>query len=212
VVPNGLADEAFVLRDLPRSDVVYLGRLETAQKGLDLLLEAWARVAPLLSDDLILAGDGPDEAALRAQVSALGLEGRVRFVGRVAGPARFDLLAGARVVAMPSRYETFGMVAAEALAVSTPVVAFDIPCLRNLVGSRTGIAVPAFDTDALADALVGLLSDPVLAADLGAGGPAAVATLRWDDLALRQADVYRRATGRAVAVAPGPVVPVLDRS
>jgi glycogen(starch) synthase len=104
------------------------------------------------------------------------------------------------------------MVAAEALAVSTPVVAFDIPCLRNLVGSRTGIAVPAFDTDALADALVGLLSDPVLAADLGAGGPAAVATLRWDDLALRQADVYRRATGRAVAVAPGPVVPVLDRS
>jgi glycogen(starch) synthase len=102
---------------------------------------------------------------------------------------------------MPSRYETFGMVAAEALATATPVVAFDIPCLRNLVGGRTGITVPAFDTGALADALVRLLSDPVLARDLGAGGPAAVAALRWDDLAVRQADVYLRATGRTLPAA-----------
>ena len=53
---------------------------------------------------------------------------------------RFAWLAGADLVAMPSRYETFGMVAAEALAVATPVVAFDIPCLRALVDDGVGAA------------------------------------------------------------------------
>jgi glycosyltransferase involved in cell wall biosynthesis/O-antigen/teichoic acid export membrane protein len=191
VVPNGLPDEAFFPRAAPRRHAVYLGRLESAQKGLDLLLQAWAAV-PESDDELVVAGDGPDEDALRILARELGIEHRVRFIGRVAAEDRFDLLASAKVVVMPSRYETFGMVAAESLAVATPVVAFAIPCLRGLVDASTGILVNAFDTAALAGAVGALLDDPDLARRLGEAGAESVAGLRWDLVAEQQADVYDR--------------------
>ena len=61
---------------------------------------------------------------------------RMRFAGWVAGPAKFALLASARVVAVPSRFETFGIVALEAAATGAPVVAFDIDCLREVRARR----------------------------------------------------------------------------
>ena len=95
-------------------------------------------------------------------------------------------------MAMPSRFETFGMVAAEALAVGTPVVAFDIPCLRSVVSSSGGILVPQFDTSAFASALVRLLNDDWLKFQLGNSGRATVDHLRWDGMAAVQQDFYSR--------------------
>ena len=109
---------------------------------------------------------------------------------------RFEWLARADLVAMPSRYETFGMVAAEALAVETPVVAFDIPCLRSLVDQDVGYRVPAFDVEQFAEALRALSTDAGRRRRLGAAGPARVAAYRWDDLAPRQGAVYRQVLDR----------------
>ena len=191
VIANGLGDAAFESYAGPRSGIAYLGRLETAQKGLDLLLEAYARIAADIDQDLLVGGDGPDREDLVDLAGTLGIGDRVRFVGRVSADERFSWLAGAALVAMPSRYETFGMVAAEALAVRTPVVAFDIPCLRALVDDRVGFRVPAFDTEAFAHALRSLVTDPAMARRRGEAGPAHVAALRWDDLAAHQGRVYR---------------------
>lgn len=193
VISNGLDDEAFKPRSLPRSNSLFLGRLEIAQKGLDLLIDAFARVADATDSDLVLAGDGPDEAAVKELVTRRGLGARVRFHGRAPSDTRFDLLAGADVVVMPSRYETFGMVAAESLAVGTPVVAFDIPCLRNLVDDFTnGVLVAPFDVEGFAESWVKLLTDANLRRRLGDAGPQAVAALHWDALAELQAEVYLR--------------------
>lgn len=213
VVPNGLDPAAF---DRPPPDtasddgsarrhLLYLGRLEIAQKGLDLLLRAYAHAAPLIDAQLHIAGDGPDEGVLRALAQELGIAERIRWLGRVDGTARFDLLATARVVCMPSRYETFGMVAAEALATGTPVLAFDIPCLRALVGDAVGVRVPAGDLTAYAEALAALAADPERCAALGAAGPPSVRRLDWDRIAAAQLAVYRAASGPvpdAAAVAP----------
>ncbi|MGA3220279.1 MAG: glycosyltransferase [Acidimicrobiales bacterium] len=196
-VRNGLDDTAFAARHRPRADVVYLGRLDVAQKGLDLLLDAYARVVSTVDCDLLLAGNGPDEALLRARVGSLHLGSRVRFLGRVADCDRFDLLAGARVVVMPSRHETFGMVALEAQAVGTPVLSFEIPCLRELNTAATGVSVAPFDVGAFASALAGLVRDPQRCSGLGAAASAAAKTLRWEELALRQEDVYLRAVREA---------------
>ncbi|MBC3839707.1 glycosyltransferase [Streptacidiphilus sp. 4-A2] len=161
VVPNGLEPSAHTPRPgRTRDHLLYLGRLEIAQKGLDLLLHAYAQASPALTADLYIAGDGPDGPALRALADRLGIGPRVHWLGRANGDDRFDLLAAARLVCMPSRYETFGMVAAEALAVGTPVLAFDIPCLRALVGPQVGVRVPAGDVPALAAALAELGDDP----------------------------------------------------
>lgn len=196
VVPNGLDPAAFEPRPPgAREHLLYLGRLEIAQKGLDLLLRAYAQAAPHIDAELHIAGDGPDERTLRALAAELGIADRVRWLGRVAGHARFDLLAGARLVCMPSRYETFGMVAAEALATGTPVLAFDIDCLRALVDDTVGRRVPAGDLTGYADALRELADDPRRCAALGSAGPAGVRRLDWDRIADAQLGVYRGASG-----------------
>jgi glycogen(starch) synthase len=197
VISNGLDEDAFAPRRHQRSNSLYLGRLELAQKGLDLLIEAFAGVALDTETDLLVGGDGPDEAAVRALVDDRGLSSRVRFIGRVDSGDRFDVLASADVVVMPSRYETYGLVAAEALAVATPVVAFTIPCLRNLVeDGRTGVLVDAFDVEAFANSWRGLLRDPSRRRSLGEAGPDSVAGLHWDLLAPAQGEVYRRVLER----------------
>jgi glycosyltransferase involved in cell wall biosynthesis len=212
-VPNGIdCDDWTAPAHRHRRDILYLGRLEIAQKGLDMLLEAYAGLGARVAGRLLLAGDGPDEGILRETAARLGIDGRVGFLGRVPAAERLDLIADAAVVAMPSRYETFGMVAAEALAAATPVVAFDIPCLQALVRPDVGIRVPAFDVPAFGAALATLLANPRLARDLGDAGPAAVADLRWDVLARRQEEVYlaalapaSTAVGRHRLMAPMPV-------
>lgn len=190
VIQNGLPDEAFLVRNQPRSNILYLGRLEIAQKGMDLLMLAFAAITHYTGRTLTIAGSGPDEARIRALADSLGVSDRVYFIGYVAPSDRFDLLASAEVVAMPSRYETFGMVAAEAVAVGTPVVAFDIPCLRSILSPANGILVPAFDTEAFAAALVRGLNDDQLKYRLGRFGKGTVNHLRWDGIAADQETLY----------------------
>jgi glycogen synthase len=195
VVPAGLPEEAFANWSRPRSDILYLGRLEVYQKGLDFLFEAFAKVADDIPQRLVIAGDGPDRDAVESLALKFGVFDRVQFVGWVPPEDRFKWLSSADFIAMPSRYESFGMVAAEALAVETPVVAFDIPCLRELVGSDVGAIVPEGDVDALAKAVRELSVDPRHRAILGAAGKAKVAHLTWDNIARAQASVYREMTG-----------------
>ena len=194
VIPGGLPGEAFEDWTRPRRDILYLGRLEMYQKGLDLLLDAFSRIANEIPQRLVIAGDGPDRLAVEAMALGLGLRDRVRFVGWIPPDGRFEWLSGADFIAMPSRYESFGLVAAEALAVETPVVAFDIPCLREIVGSDVGAIVPKDDVEALAKAMWELSVDPVRRAALGTAGKAKIAHLTWDRAAEAQGTIYREMT------------------
>jgi glycogen(starch) synthase len=206
VVPNALPPQAFSTAHRgPRSGIRYLGRIEDAQKGISLLLRAYATArhsAEGIAQDVLVAGEGPDRRALEALAAELGIADRVHFVGAVASADRFAWLAAAELVAMPSRYETFGMVAAEAMAAHTPVVAFDIDCLRNLVTDETGRRVPAFDVTAYGAALRELGADAALRSSLGNRGAADVAHLTWDNAAEHQGRIYSATLhGRLPAVA-----------
>jgi glycosyltransferase involved in cell wall biosynthesis len=182
---------------------VFVGRLEIAQKGLDLLLAAFAAEQDRLTGDLVLAGTGPDERKLRALAEDLGIAARVRFAGWVSGVEKYELLGAARVVAVPSRFETFGIVAVEALASASPVVAFDIPCLREVVPGDAGVRVPEFDVAAYGRALVEVAADPERR---GARGREFARTYSWDRLALDQERTYVSAVRpdqEAAHVGPG---------
>jgi len=194
VIPGGLPGEAFEDWTRPRRDILYFGRLEMHAKGLDLLLDAFAKIADAIPQQLVFAGDGLDRHAVETRAVALGLRDRVRFVGWIPRDERFKWLSGADFITMPSRYESFGLVAAEALAVETPVVAFDIPCLREIVGSDVGAIVPKGDVDALAKAVWELSIDPDRRAALGAAGKAKVSHLSWDRAAEAQGAIYREMT------------------
>lgn len=186
-----------------RSGIRFIGRLDIAQKGLDLLLDAYAAIASRVAQDLLIAGDGRDRERLERQARRLGISDRVKFLGWIPVRERMRYLAGADFVVMPSRYETFGMVAAEALAVSTPVIASSIPSLRELVTTANGILVPDLTIENLAAAMLRLAQDPVLRHRLGSRGPQSVDQLTWDDCARQQGDVYAEVLDGDAAVRQG---------
>jgi glycosyltransferase involved in cell wall biosynthesis len=190
VIGNGVPAEAFDGRRVAGDDIVFVGRLETAQKGLDLLLQAWASAAEKVQGTLVIAGTGPDEQALRALANEQGVADRVRFVGWVAGAAKLALLGSARVVAVPSRFETFGIVALEAAATGAPVVAFDIDCLREVVPDECGRRVAPFDVDAYAAALVETYHDTAYV-DAAEERRSFARRFDWDAAAAQQERVYR---------------------
>ncbi|MGK5682143.1 glycosyltransferase family 4 protein [Actinoplanes sp. URMC 104] len=144
---------------------LFLGRLDITQKGLDLLADAYAGAAPGTLP-LVIAGSGTrlDEHRL-GELMRPHAE-RVRLVGHVAGERKAALLTGAAFVVMPSRDETFGLVALEAMAHGKPVVHFDVPQL-SWIPADCGVKVPAFDAAALAGAVGELSRDGARRAELG---------------------------------------------
>jgi D-inositol-3-phosphate glycosyltransferase len=157
----------------PEALLIYVGRLQPI-KGLETLLDAMVRLPEATL--LIIGGDQdePDNghgALMREQVRALGLERRVRFLG--AQPQRRLRLfyAAADATVMPSYYESFGMVALEAMACGSPVVASRVGGLTTTIQDGiTGHLVPEGDPIALADCLAVLLADDEAGARLVARG------------------------------------------
>jgi glycogen(starch) synthase len=207
VIGNGIDPELLEQPAQLGRDILCIGRLELEGKGLDLLLMAWAQASRQIDADLVIAGRGPDEIRIERLVERLGLTSRVRFVGWVSGAEKARLLAGSRLVVQPSRAETFGIVAVEAFAAGTPVIAFDIPCLREVVPADCGRLVPPFDVQALTAAIVDLYPRTEHLLALSAAGRAFAAGYDWDVLARRQAEIYRSAAVQR----PAPAHPVLRR-
>src|SRR5262249_41558122 len=143
------------------------GRL-THEKGFDLLLCAFAKVAPAHHGvDLIIAGDGEEQMALRQLGSQLGLNGRVKFHGRATPEETVRLLNGAQLVVVPSRSETFGIVALEALAAGRPLLATRVggipETLSTLWGPQAILVEP--EASQIAVGLRELLDVPSTAGD-----------------------------------------------
>ncbi len=201
-VPNGVEATAFRMADAPPTHLLFVGRLDLHHKGGDLLLDAMRHVRAQLGDatpPLLIAGDGPDEATMRARTAALGLEDHVRFLGRVEGAAKYALMAGAHAVLMPSRFETFGMVAVEAQAAGAPVVTFDVGPLAGVAGGGGARLVQPFSVEAFAREAARLVTDPGWHAALRAQGRRWARQYDWNDLAARQEDVYLSAVDRHAA-------------
>jgi glycosyltransferase involved in cell wall biosynthesis len=154
--------------------VVALGRL-SYEKGFDLLVEAWAKVADAHPDWTVrVYGGGPEENALRAQIAAAGLEGRFELMGQTDDVPR--ALREASVLAMPSRAEGWPLVLGEAMATGVPCVAFDCaPGIREIVtDGEDGIVVAPGNVTGLAEAISRLIADERLRQEMGAKALAAV--------------------------------------
>jgi glycosyltransferase involved in cell wall biosynthesis len=196
VVANGVdcaAAEAARRSAPPRtgSQMLFLGRFEVHQKGLDVLIEAVRQVSAGVR--LLLAGDGKDRERVRGLVQTAGVEDRVELVGPVRGEAKWRLIAQSDLLVQPSRYETFGISVLEAMACGTPVVASDLPCLRELLPPAAGVQVPAGDPGALAEAINAVMASPDRRRSMEQAGPTLAGRYDWDAIARAQAAVYARA-------------------
>lgn len=142
---------------------------------------------------LVLAGpDGWGSEALAEAVDGARHRDRIVRLGWVTADQRAALLAGASVLAYPSRYEGFGFPPLEAMASGVPVVATIAGALPEVLGDAA-LLVPVGDVDALAEALAKLLDDSQLRATRIEAGLRQVAAYDWDRTAAAMVELYRRA-------------------
>ncbi|MFI5496462.1 glycosyltransferase [Actinoplanes sp. NPDC051859] len=182
-MPNPLMTVPKSLPTLDEKTVVTLRRL-SHDKGIDMLLEAWALVAPHHPDwDLKVFGAGPDEAPLRAQARELGLDDKPIFQGKTND---IDAaLSAASIYALPSREEGFPIAVMEAMAYGLPTVAFDCaPGIRELIDDEVsgGIVITAGNVFGMAAALERLIKDPDLRKRLGSAGQQSVRRFSPDSI------------------------------
>jgi len=177
IVPNGI--DLVARPDVPRdaNSVVYLGRINW-KKQLDRLIEATPRDVKL-----IIAGN--DEENLTPKLRELARGQDVEFPGPVYGDAKWELLARASVVALPSLSENFGNVIVEAMTMSTPVIVSpEVGVASDVEAARAGIVTHDFAT-----AITDVLRDPD---DYGRNGRALVeSTFTWDSVAARMEHEYQ---------------------
>lgn len=184
LVGNGVGDELFQVDRDEQDYLLFFGRLDLFQKGLDTLLRAMARlVSQKPGLRLIVAGRGRDAETVGSLAKQLGIAANVRLIRDVSAAQRLQLFAGARLLLMPSRFEGFGMVAAEAMAAGVLVVAAAAGALPEVVGPDGGILVRPNDAAALATAVAALLDDPDRRAELGRGARRRARRFSWDRVA-----------------------------
>lgn len=175
VVPNatgGRGGEAAARDALtPDGGLLFVGRLRV-RKGVEVLLAALARLrAAHPAARLAVAGDGEHRRALERTARRMGVAEAVDFLGRCDAARVRALLAGARVLAVPSIYEGMPLVVLEAMDAGVPVVASRVSGIPEVVADgATGWLVPPEDPEALAAALGEALAHPEEARRRGAAG------------------------------------------
>ena len=167
---NGYNPDIFFQQDIDRAGVLeshglnyegqdvalFAGKM-TRFKGIDILMQAAAQYEPARPNVItVLAGDGEERANLEAQAKELGLA-HVHFIGNVAQSELAKLYCIADVDLVPSRREPFGLVAVEAMACGTPVVATNQGGLPDFVNSSVGALVKPEDPDDLARGIIDTL-------------------------------------------------------
>lgn len=202
IVPNGIEVERFreprprpsiFARD--RRHVLYVGRLEP-RKGVDTLIRAMRDVQRHAPDvTLLVAGDGPNRAALEQLARDTGVA--ARFAGRLADddlPAYFQ---AADIVCSPALGgESFGIVLLEAMACGKPIVASRIDGYVELLGAAgSALLVPPGDEAALASEVLALINNDERRREMARRGAEDVRRYNWDGVARRIIEIYRRVQG-----------------
>jgi len=173
----------------PRPYILGIGRL-VPQKGFDVLIGAY-RESGVASHDLLIAGEGPEQTALAEQARRLGMEARIRFVGRADRRTALSLFAGCAFFVLPSRLEPMGIVNLEAMAAGKAVVAAGVGGVPEIVlHEQTGVIVPPEDPRAMAVAIARLAGDAKLRQTLGGGGLQTCRAFDWTAIAGRYTEIY----------------------
>jgi glycogen(starch) synthase len=192
-IPNGVGEEFFALDPEEKSFILSLGRIDFYMKGLDLLLEAFSRMRST-SVSLKIAGGGKagDMKRLTELIRRLNLENRVEYMGRVEEEEKLELLRTCLFLAMPSRFEGWGITAVEANAAGKAVLGTKISGLEEAVeNNQTALLIEPERIDPLVSAMDFLVENKDQRRHLGRQGREWARRFSWDSIAEEQLAFYR---------------------
>lgn len=197
--------------DPDQRNILFAGRIEPL-KGIDTLLQAMALIQRREPNTIsnvtvsIIGGDpwsdDPDDEMRRLQLlrRELDIHDLVTFLGSKDQELLPYYYSAAEVVVMPSHYESFGLVALEAMACSTPVIASEVGGLAFIVkDGETGYHIPSRDPEALADRIFRLLSDEATRRDLGKNAYLHAQEYAWPKIGRRIFDLYEQVAAAKMA-------------
>jgi D-inositol-3-phosphate glycosyltransferase len=202
--------------------VLYVGRFDP-RKGIETLVRAYAQLVERSADAgnlhlLIVGGsdpqedDGAERLRIEGIVNSLGIGASIEFVGMVGHDLLPLYYTAADVCVIPSHYEPFGLVAIEAMACGTPVVASAVGGLKfTVVPEETGLLVPAKDEAAFANAIERILTDDLWVQQVRKQAVTRVQDhFSWTGVAVQLSDLYRSLLARSILqparlrIAPAP--------
>ncbi len=178
---------------LPPGYILFVGRV-AANKGLDTLLDAVARIEPPKRPPVVLMGqDWGQRTGLEARARSLGIGAGVRFLGHVEDPVEYRaVVRGASTLALPSEYEAFGLVLLEAMAARTPIVATSVGGVPEVLDhGRAGRLVRYGDPNALSGALRAVSEDGAGTQDRVEVAATRVRAYDWSVATERHRALYR---------------------
>lgn len=184
VIGAGVDEGFFRVQRAEADFILYYGRFDVFQKGIDVALDAMTilrRDHPALR--LKVAGRGKDAQRIAGMIAERGLDAAVELIANPPPERVHQLMSGALAMVMPSRFEGFGMVAAEAMAAGVPVVAADVDAVPGVIGQDGGVLVPREDPAATARAVAGLIDAPERRAALSASARVRARRWSWDEVA-----------------------------
>jgi len=168
-------------------DGVFVGRVHP-QKGIKDLIAIWEKVVSNKQDaKLALIGGGDDREIerIKKDIESKGLADNIDFLGFRFGKEKIELLKSSNLFIMPSRYESWGMVAVEAMAASLPVVAYDLPIFRYIFPQGLK-SIKIGDIDAFSEAVLQLLADSGLREQLIKEGKEIIGQYDWPIVAQKE--------------------------
>jgi len=172
---NNSANRAFIKRKFNlSSDTIIIGAISRLreEKGINILLEAFSSLTyQNKSVHLIIIGTGPDENKLKNEALRSHCKDQITFYGIAEWERSMEILSIMDILVVPSRFEGFGLTAAEAMAAGKPVIASDSTGLREVVENhKTGLLFPVGDALALKERIEILLNNHEVRLNLGVAG------------------------------------------
>lgn len=193
----GIDDRLFRIKSFPPNKkkryILYLGRIDIFQKGLDILLQAFKLV--LIKEKnlkLVIAGTGKDLHRLRKLVREVGVSKNIKILGWVSDKKKFELLQNAVLVCMPSRFEAFPVLPIEAMALGTPIIATKIEGIKEIItNNKTGILIPKENHIELARKILFILNNKELQKRLNINAQKEARKYNWFSVSRKFFNFYK---------------------